>query len=50
MVGAELVVHAAALASLRGDVRRVWEVNILAPRRLLYAAARAGARASTSRR
>lgn len=42
--GADIVIHTAALVSLRGDARRFWEVNVLGTRRALEAAARAGAR------
>jgi nucleoside-diphosphate-sugar epimerase len=43
MEGCELVVHTAALVSLRGDARRFWEVNVLGTRRVIDAAIRAGA-------
>lgn len=42
--GSGVVVHTAALVSLRGEARRFWEVNVLGTRNALDAALAAGAR------
>lgn len=42
--GCDLVIHAAAMVSLRGDARRFWEVNVRGTRNALDAAVAAGAR------
>ncbi|MFA5787088.1 MAG: NAD-dependent epimerase/dehydratase family protein, partial [Actinomycetota bacterium] len=44
LAGCDTVIHTAAIVSLRGDPQRFWEVNVLGTRRVLEAAARAGAR------